>query len=69
MNKEEAIKAMQDGKTIRHRRFTAYEIMSMYPNGDYRLQDDSIIIAHCTPEEFWINRQDLSWSIDWEIVS
>ena len=35
MTKEEAIKAMSEGKKVRHRYFSPDEWMAQLPNGDY----------------------------------
>ena len=70
MKKEEAIKAMSEGKKVRHRHFnfSSDEWMMQLPNGDYQFEDGVIIGAHCAQEDFWKYRQDESWSTDWEIV-
>ena len=68
MTKEEAIKAMSEGKKVRHRYFSPDEWMAQLPNGDYQLEDGVIIDSHCIYEDFWKYRQDESWLTDWEIV-
>ena len=63
MTKEEAIKAMSEGKKVRHRYFSSDEWMTQLPNGDYLFEDGVI----CPPEEFWQWRADTEWSDGYEI--
>nr|DAQ12996.1 MAG TPA: Protein of unknown function (DUF2829) [Crassvirales sp.] len=64
MTKEEAIKAMSEGKKVRHNHFSSDEWMSQLPNGDYLFEDG----VKCSPREFWTWRTCTSWNTDWEIV-
>ena len=63
MTKEEAIKAMSEGKKVRHIFFSPKEWMTQLPNGDYLLEDGVI----CSPEEFWQWRTDTEWRDGYEI--
>lgn len=64
MTKEEALKAMSEGKKIRHRYFSSDEWITQLSNGDYLLEDG----VKCLPYEFWDYRTDPIWLTDWEIV-
>ena len=63
MTKEEAIKAMSEGKKVRHRYFSSDEWMTQLPNGDYLFEDGVI----CPPQEFWQWRTDTEWGNGYEI--
>lgn len=68
MTRKEAIKAMSEGKKVRHRYFSSDEWMTQLPNGDYLLEDGVVVNSHCIYEDFWKYRQGEDWLIDWEIV-
>ena len=62
MNKEEAIKAMQEGKKVTHRSFTDEEWMTM--------KDGKILTeeGYTHPfEEFWFWRKDPGWEKDYSL--
>lgn len=61
MTKEEAIKAMSEGKKVRHKYFSAEEWVTM-KNGEYLFEDGYSVL----PELFWYDRQDSYWNNDWE---
>ena len=63
MTRKEAIKAMSEGKKVRHRYFSSNEWMTQLPNGDYLFVDGVI----CPPEEFWQWRTDTEWDDGYEI--
>lgn len=56
MNKEEAIKAMQEGKQVTHQYFAPGEWMTM-KDGKIVLEDGVV----CSPEEFWCWRTATGW--------
>ena len=62
--KEQAIKAMQEGKKVWHRYFSSEEWVTM-KDGMIHLEDGVI----CYPEEFWNSRQDVYWEYDWMIIN
>lgn len=64
MTKEEAIKAMQDGKKVTHRYFSSNEWMSMH-DGLIVLEDG----AMCTPYEFWRWRTDPVWNNGYDLFN
>lgn len=57
MNKEEAIKAMSDGKKVAHRYFSPNEWMTLSEN-QIVLEDG----VQCSQYEFWRWRTDESWN-------
>lgn len=59
MTREEAIKAMSEGKKVRHRYFGPDEWVSMNSNGLYVFEDPSL---------FWMDRQESYWSEGWKLV-
>lgn len=63
MTKEEAIKAMSEGKKVRHRYFSRDEWVTMNPAGLYEFEDGVIV----GPYLFWMNRQDSYWNEGWEL--
>jgi ribosomal protein L31E len=63
MTKEEAIKAMKDGKKVTHRHFTAEEWVTMNNIGQMVFEDG----CRCPPHEFWEWRKDESFLTDWEL--
>ena len=62
MTKEEAIKAMSEGKKVRHRYFSFDEWMTM-KDGMIVLEDGVI----CPPQEFWQWRTDSRWDDGYEL--
>jgi hypothetical protein len=64
MTKEEAIKAMSEGKKVTHRHFSSNEWMIM--NGNQILLEDGI---QCSQYEFWRWRTDESWNDGYEIFN
>lgn len=63
MTKEEAIKAMSEGKKVRHRYFGRDEWVTMNSAGLYEFEDGVIV----GPYLFWMNRQDSYWNEGWEL--
>lgn len=63
MTREEAIKAMSEGKKVRHKYFSREEWVTMKSNGEYLFEDGYSV----SPELFWFDRQDSYWDKDWEI--
>lgn len=64
MTKYEAMKAMQDGKKVRHGYFDDNEWMKRHSPGYYQFEDDVVI----NQSEFWSIRNSEAWNQDWEIV-
>lgn len=65
MTKEEAIKAMSEGKKVRHRYFSKDEWVTINSDGNYLFEDG----YSASPELFWFDRQDSYWDNGWEIVN
>ena len=63
LTKSEAIEAMAKGHKIRHRHFSKDEWMTMV-GSLIRFEDCN----YCTVDEFWICRQDDSWSTGWSVI-
>jgi hypothetical protein len=64
MTREEAIKAMSEGKKVRHRYFGPDEWVSMNSNGLYVFEDGVMV----DPSLFWMDRQESYWSEGWKLV-
>lgn len=64
MTKEEAIKAMSEGKKVRHRYFGPDEWVSMNSDGLYVFEDGVMV----DPSLFWTDRQESYWSEGWKLV-
>lgn len=67
MTKEEAILAMKQGKSVKHRFFTSNEFMFM-PNpkrNEYKFEDGTI----CSASSFWWLRSNEKWNNDWRICN
>ncbi len=62
MTKQEAIKAMSEGKKVTHRYFTSDEYMSMC--NDMILLEDGV---ECSPNEFWKYRTGSAWDDGYEL--
>ena len=62
MTKEEAIKAMSEGKKVTHWCFSINEWMTM-KDGMIALEDGVV----CPPKEFWQWRTDTVWNDGYEI--
>lgn len=62
MTREEAIKAMSEGKKVRHRYFGPDEWVSS--NGLYVFEDGVMV----DPSLFWMDRQESYWSEGWKLV-
>ena len=62
MTDNEAIAAMFQGKKVTHRSFTKGEWMKI-EGSIYEFEDGCL----CDFSEFWIFRNDESWSCDWSI--
>ena len=63
MNKEEVLKALDDGHKVRHRFFEHNEWMKK--EGVKYVFEDGV---YCYPVEFWEFKEHPSWDTDWEIV-
>lgn len=63
MTKEEAIKAMSEGKKVRHRYFSRDEWITMNSAGLYEFEDGVIV----GPPLFWMDRQESYWNEGWEL--
>ena len=64
MTKEEAIKAMSEGKKVRHMYFSPDEWVTMNLNGLYVFEDGVI----ADPSLFWLDRQESYWNEGWGLV-
>lgn len=64
MTKEEAIKAMSEGKKVRHKYFGLDEWVTMTPDGLYLFEDG----VKAKPSLFWKYRPESHWDKDWELV-
>jgi len=64
MTKEEAIKAMQNGKKVTHRYFTSTEWVKSNQSGTTYILEDGV---ECSPQEFWMWRKGIEWETDWEL--
>ncbi len=64
MTKEEALKAMQEGKKVAHRFFTSDEWMTI-DNGEILLEDG----VRCDIEEFFHFRSDNLWENGYELYN
>jgi len=62
MTKQEAIKAMSEGKKVTHRHFSSNEWVTI--DGNQILLEDGV---KCSTYEFWKWRTDPSWDSDWDI--
>ena len=60
MTREEAIKAMSEGKKVRHKYFSREEWVTMKSNGEYLFEDGYSVSS----ELFWFDRQDSYWDKD-----
>lgn len=63
MTKEDAIKAMTEGKKVSHRYFTSDEYVFINAKGFYEFEDGVTISSG----EFWMFRAHESYNSDWEI--
>jgi len=63
MTKQEALKALEEGKTLTHHNFDAHEWVKKEGN-NYLFEDG----VRLTPEEFWMYRTVPSWKNDWQLV-
>lgn len=64
LTKDEAIKAMLEGKTVRHEYFTDNEWMKMNGHYEFEFEDGN----KCSCDEFWIGRTGQRWFTGWSIV-
>ena len=62
MTKEDAIKAMEQGKKVTHRYFTSDEWMTM-EDGKIVLEDG----VKCDPSFFWFDRKSKDWNDGYEL--
>ena len=65
MTKEGAIKAMSEGKKVRHKYFSKDEWVTMNPDGSYLFEDGYSV----SPSLFWLDRQDSWWKDGWELFN
>ncbi|AUR89433.1 hypothetical protein NVP1123O_04 [Vibrio phage 1.123.O._10N.286.48.F3] len=56
MNKEQAIKALDEGKTLTHEHFTKSEWVRGIGAGMYEFEDG----IKCSAQEFWAYRNDFN---------
>jgi hypothetical protein len=63
MTKNEAIEAMREGKKVTHRYFT---------DGEYLYMENGMLFSeegyHHRWFDFWNERKEHVWDIDWEIL-
>jgi len=64
MTKQEAIKAMHEGKKVTHMYFHREEWVTI-KNGQILLEDG----VRCSEEEFWKWRSDYWWDKDWKLYN
>lgn len=64
MTKQEAIKALKEGKELKHRYFSENEWVRQ--QGCIMIFEDNV---RCPQEEFWRYRTDTGWETGWKIVS
>lgn len=64
LSKQEAIKAMQEGKKVTHRYFTPEEYVYM-KDGEMFFEDG----VSCSSMEFWSLKTDTAWETDWVIFN
>lgn len=62
MTKEEAIRAMSEGKKVRHRYFSKDEWVTS--SGLYEFEDGVKVDSSL----FWMDRQDSYWNDGWSLV-
>ena len=65
MDREEAIQALKEGKTLTHHTFTKEETVKGIGKGYYEFEDGRI----CPNYKFWNYRQDKAFDDGWVIVS
>ena len=62
MTRQEAIKAMREGKKVTHRWFSPEE---------WATQEHGLIVLEdgvkCSPSLFWLDRRTSDWDNDWEL--
>lgn len=63
LTKDEAIKAMREGKRVRHKYFASDEWMALTPTGQYKFEDGNV----CPILEFWQYRKGDEWKNNWFI--
>lgn len=64
MTKEEAIRAMSEGKKVRHRYFSKDEWVTINSSVLYEFEDG----VKVGPSLFWMDRQDSYWNDGWSLV-
>lgn len=64
MTRDEAIKAMSEGKKVRHRYFGKDEWVTKSSNGLLTFEDGCSVSS----ELFWYDRKEEYWNDGWEIV-
>lgn len=64
MTKNEAIKAMSEGKKVRHKYFSKDEWITQCSNGLFMFEDG----VKVSEELFWFDRSEPYWDDNWEIV-
>ncbi len=65
MTKQEMLKALQEGKKVRHRYFSDDEWMMRRADGNYMFEDG----VSCSAGLFWADRSGEQYNADWEIVN
>ena len=64
MTKEEAIRAMSEGKKVRHRYFSKDEQVTINSSRLYEFEDGVKVDSSL----FWMDRQDSYWNDGWSLV-
>lgn len=64
MTKEEAIRAMSEGKKVRHRYFSKDEWVTINSSELYEFEDGIKVDSSL----FWMDRQDSYWNDGWSLV-
>lgn len=66
ISKEEAIKEMKNGKSVRHTTlFLDYEYIRMSPGKNFITTEDN---ASVPEKEFWALRTSDVWNSNWEVL-
>ena len=61
MNRTEMIKALQQGKKMKHHYFTPKEFLEKGDNGNVKFEDG----CQCSLHEFFRTRQSDYWQVGW----
>lgn len=66
MNKDDAIRAMYDGKRVTHRWFSSHEWMTIDAKKKKFKFEDGYSVSF---DAFWILRDDFSWQDGWKLYT